>query len=496
MKYRRGERFQRRALSIAAMILVWSCAWVAAAAAPVIAVKPLLAVGTWHSTGPMVTPRAAQTATLLQNGRVLVAGGNAPLASAELFDPVLFSWTSTGSMQTARFSHTATLLPNGKVLVAGGRTVVRKDGGESAPDLATAELYDPASGTWSPTGSMSVAHTFHTATLLDTGEVLVVGAEFSAAVEIYDPKSERWRVVGDYGGSGVTEQSATLLSDGKVLVAGGCCPDSLNFAGVSLYDPLMGTWTNTAALATPRVSQSATLLPSGDVLVTGGQDSNFNDIADPEIYDHQSGRWAAAAGDSNKGALRAAVLLPSGQLLIVGGANTDAAVLYDSNSKQWSSAGNMRYPRAAHTTTLLVVPPNMVSSQVLVAGGGPAIAELYEFPPSFNDGWRPSISQVTRIIVGERLGVEGSLFRGLSEASNGRGSQNSATNYPLVLLGSGNNQVQRLLLPDPLAGWTDTTFTSAPLGDFPTGNATLRVITNGIPSKLQFVVVLPKGAGK
>ena len=243
----------------------------------------------------MLTTRAQHTATLLQNSQVLVAGGDAPagafqVASAELFDPVSGTWSGTGSMQTARFLHTATLLPNGKVLVAGGRTVLHENGGESAPDIASCELYDPATGKWSPTGSMNVAHTFHTATLLDSGEVLVIGAEFNATVEIYDPRSESWRIVASYGDpGGVTSQSATLLSDGKVLVAGGCCPDHISFAGVALYDAAIGQWTATGALATPRVQQVATLLPNGAVLATGGQNGNFNNISNPELYNAQTG---------------------------------------------------------------------------------------------------------------------------------------------------------------------------------------------------------------
>ena len=109
------------------------------------------------------------TATLLPNGKVLVAGGynGGALTSAELYDPASGTWTATGSLNTARYDHTATLLPNGKVLVAGGIS--------NGSDLTSAELYDPASGTWTATGSLNTARYEHTATLLPNGKVLVAG---------------------------------------------------------------------------------------------------------------------------------------------------------------------------------------------------------------------------------------------------------------------------------------------------------------------------------
>jgi hypothetical protein len=115
----------------------------------------------WVNIGSMVTARERHTATLLQSGKVLVAGGvghSGVLSSAELYDPATGTWTETGSMGTPRGSHTATLLPSGKVLIAGGANYT--DG-----SLDSAELYDPASGTWTTTGSMSTARGAHMATL-------------------------------------------------------------------------------------------------------------------------------------------------------------------------------------------------------------------------------------------------------------------------------------------------------------------------------------------
>src|SRR6266513_2669048 len=156
------------------------------------------ASGTWTPTGSLHTGRRWHTASLLPNGMVLVAGGVAfsgPFASAELYDPASGTWTATGSLGTARYLHTTTLLPNGKVLVAGG--------GGSSGTLASAELYDPASGTWTPTGSLHTARREHTATLLPNGMVLVAGGYKVvaggvghtlplASAELYDPASGTW----------------------------------------------------------------------------------------------------------------------------------------------------------------------------------------------------------------------------------------------------------------------------------------------------------------
>src|SRR5436309_11932652 len=113
----------------------------------------------WEYTGSLKTARFHHTATLLPDGRVLVVGGEHgrdPLASAELYDPATGTWSATGSLNTARDSHTATLLPNGNVLVAGGEA--------TSGDLASAELYDPATGTWTATGSLTAARDFQTTT--------------------------------------------------------------------------------------------------------------------------------------------------------------------------------------------------------------------------------------------------------------------------------------------------------------------------------------------
>ncbi len=190
--------------------------------------------GTWTGTEPLREVRYGHTATLLSNGKVLVAGGTYGIDSAELYDPATETWTATGSMQTARYYHTATLLPNGKVLVAGGYGYQGKYQGSILP---SAELYDPATETWTATGSMQTAREYHTATLLPSGEVLVTGGYNYSGVnsaELYDPATEVWTLTG-YMHEGRSWHTATLLPNGKVMVTGGNQP--VGGATAELFDP-------------------------------------------------------------------------------------------------------------------------------------------------------------------------------------------------------------------------------------------------------------------
>jgi hypothetical protein len=177
----------------------------------------------WSFTGSLNTGRVDHTATLLPNGMVLVAAGftgmSTPSATAELYDPSSRTWTATGSLNTARFDHTTTLLPNGMVLVAGG----------GFGSLASAELYDPASGTWTATGSLNIPRVSHTATSLPNGMVLVAGGYdnsnprrfiYLASAELYDPASGAWTATGSLNTARYAH-TATLLLNGMVLVAGG-----------------------------------------------------------------------------------------------------------------------------------------------------------------------------------------------------------------------------------------------------------------------------------
>jgi hypothetical protein len=244
------------------------------------------ATRTFALTGSMGMIRIGQTATLLPNGKVLLAGGMGygenSLDSAELYDPAAGSFSPTGPMGTARESHTATLLPNGKVLVAGGYS--NADPAYPGRSLAAAELYDPATGSFSPTGPMGTARFSHTATLLPNGKVLVAGGGYANdSAELYDPDTGTFTPTGSM--SNLREgHTATLLPDGKVLVAGGYAPGLGFLDSAELYDPVTGAFTPTGMMKTARIGHRATLLKNGKVLITGGSDSLW-----AEVYNTESG---------------------------------------------------------------------------------------------------------------------------------------------------------------------------------------------------------------
>jgi hypothetical protein len=238
--------------------------------------------GTFSPTGSLSTTRTGQTATLLADGRVLVAGGydgSSFLASAELYDPNTGTFSPTGSLSTTRTGHTATLLADGRVLVAGGNS-------NESGILATAELYDPKTGKFSPTGSMAVARIDHTATLLPDGRVVVVGgiadvhgSKSLASAELYDPKTGTFSQTGSMSTNRVGH-TATQLPDGRVLVAGGW-DGSTAFPSAELYDPKTGTFSPTGSMSTGRIYPTATLLPDGRVLVAGGENGSSAEIYTP-----------------------------------------------------------------------------------------------------------------------------------------------------------------------------------------------------------------------
>jgi Galactose oxidase, central domain/Domain of unknown function (DUF4214) len=338
----------------------------------------------WTSTGNLNNDHHNHTATLLPNGNVLVAAGASCFSgycygsnSTELYDQAKRTWSISGALNDARAGHTATLLPNGKVLVAGGFN----DDGEYSTSLNSAELYDPATGTWTGTGNLSTARNGHTATLLPNGRVLVVGgadSNFSSA-ELYDPVTGTWSGTGNshYARSGHT---ATLLANGKVLVAGGynCAANNCsNLNTAELYDPAIGTWTGTGNFNTARNGHTATLLPNGKVLVAGGFDSNHSELNSAELYDPATGLWSRTGNSREARTGHTATLLQNGKVLVAAGHNSpggglNTAELYDPATGTWVAAANPNAPRSFHTATLLP------SGKVLVAGGFYNTAELYD----------------------------------------------------------------------------------------------------------------------
>ena len=344
------------------------------------------ASGTWRNTGAMIAARAQHTATLLPDGRVLIAGGvdssndetKHALASAELYDPKTGRWTATGSMSWPRAFHTATLLKNGTVLVAGGYCtgltvkpcppVIDPDGA-----IAAAELYDSKTGRWTATGAMTTTRFLQTATLLPDGRVLVAGAEHApneifATAEIYDPASGKWTATSSMR-TGRTQQFAVGLGDGRVLIAGGIGPPS---PSAELYDARTGTWAATGSPISGRAQGgTSALLADRKVLIAGGDGGGDRMLATAELYNPATGIWTATGTMSGPRVESTFAVLRDGRVFVAGGFAVPGgpdpplatAEVFDPSAGSWTPAGNMAVGRFDLTATLLS------DGGVLFAGG-------------------------------------------------------------------------------------------------------------------------------
>jgi hypothetical protein len=340
----------------------------------------------WIPTSSLAAARQGHTATLLLGGKVLVVGGNgssnpaSTIASCVLYDPAPGTWSPTGAMVTARGSQKAVLLSGGKVLVAGGTDA-------TGSPLATAELYTPAWGTWSTMGPMATARYSHTLTLLPGGKVLVVGGSGGsgplASVEIFNPVSGTWNAALPLTGARFNH-TATLLPNGKVLVAGGW-GSSGAMSSAQVYDPGTGTWSATGSMVSARSGHTATLLQSGKVLVAGGLGTSGL-VSGAEIYDPSAGTWSPTGAMITARFYHSETLLLSGKVLVAGGSGNSgflsSAELFDPAAGTWNPAGSMATTREFHTATRLP------SGKVLVAGGwkgslGLTGAELFDPAPCY-----------------------------------------------------------------------------------------------------------------
>jgi uncharacterized protein YjdB len=329
-------------------------------------------------TGSAKNARQYHTATLLNNGMVLIAGGYGPtgtLASAELYNPASGTFAPTGSMSTARSQHTATLLPNGMVLIAGGIGV--------SGNVASAEIYNPATGTFTSTGSLNTARAMHTATLLSTGMVLIAGGIDSNnsaldSAELYNPAAGTFTTDASTLNMARALHTATTLNNGLVLIAGGNPASAQTSA--ELYDPVADAFTLTGSLNTGRYDHTATLLNNGMILVAGG--TGIGGLLDSaELYDPNVGAFTYTGSLNTARFEHTATLLNNGTVLIAGGFDTSnplsSAELYDPTAGAFTYTGSLNKARYNHTATLLN------SGMALIAGGQGAngyraSAELYE----------------------------------------------------------------------------------------------------------------------
>ena len=350
-------------------------------------------------TGSLVVARGLHTATLLPDNKVLVvygsnssayteAAGYVGLSSIEVYDAGTGTFTEiVGDSGLGIYGHTATLLQNGNVLLAGGFVNSVWDYGPST-SYNVAGLYDSATGVFSGTGNMTANRGGHTATLLANGKVLIAGGADTdptgtglASAELYDPSTGTFTQTGSMA-VGRFLHTATLLQNGRVLIVGGALTSSSEpVATAEVYDPDTGTFTMTGAMATAREQHTATLLADGRVLIVGGTTSpgtgDLQGTATAEVYDPSTGSFSVTGSMAEARTLHTATLLPSGQVLVAGGGNENStAEVYDPATGTFSITGGMEIGRSGHTATLL---PN---GSVLVAGGGIlgglASAELYQ----------------------------------------------------------------------------------------------------------------------
>jgi len=335
--------------------------------------------GSWTQTGFLGVARShLATATLLPNGQVLLAGGQVgqggsdpgtsnATAATEIYDPANGAFSPTGPMAIARAGHTATLLDDGRVLLVGGVN-------QAGAYQSTTEVYDSATGSFTSTGTMTMGRAHHVAIKLSGGKVLMIGGydgtDVLTSVEVYDPATGNFSPTGSMQGAR-SNFGAVLLHSGTVLVLGGYgSPNSQVLDSAELYDPAQGTFAPTGALHTGRADYyQAVLLQSGDVLVVGGVGPDGQGLSSAEVYSPVSGVFTVTGSMTTGRLYHSLTVFPNGQILVAGGwTGIEEAVLasveiYDPDIGQFSVTESLVTGRGFHSATLLT------NGTVLVTGG-------------------------------------------------------------------------------------------------------------------------------
>lgn len=340
----------------------------------------------WGIGASVSTPRDWHSATLLQDGSVLIAGGYASgtgaTNKAERYIPAANAWLPVGDMVYERRQHAAALLADGKVLVVGGRD-------RHGVALGSAELYDPATGTWRQVGGLTTPRSDPTATLLPDGKVLVTGgaapSALTNAVEIFDPGKTAF----DAGPSMLTGRAghaATALPGGNVLITGGQLNGTGAPSGVQVerYDWARKEWQAVPGMNVARAWHRASLLNDGRVLVSGGHNGSAF-VNSAEVLNAGLTAWSATAPMGTARGYHTSTTMHSGRVLVTGGDNAggladQSTEIYNPATNAWTSAGNMTLARHAQTSTLLH------DGRVLIASGW-SQALAYAAPSEI---WTPS----------------------------------------------------------------------------------------------------------
>jgi N-acetylneuraminic acid mutarotase len=323
----------------------------------------------------MSQPRSDAAATLLHDGRVLVAGGygNASgppqLRTAEIYDPVSGAWTTTAPMAKSVVAATAITLLDGRVLLVGDDT---------------AQVYSPRSDTWRMTGPFPYSPpglTDHAAALLGDGRVVAVGGT-SAKAEVFDPATAQWSLIDTPTNHGMGA-TAVSLRDGRVLVAGGWRvhllhpgSEAVDDTAAELLSPTDLAWTRVGSMQVAQYYAASAAMPSGQVLVASGRFGNGpGTITSAELFDPSTGLWSSTS-DMLEGARGGfAMALPDGRLLV----SASPLELYDPSAGTWTFAPNMLQPRYAAIAVLLSNGSVLVAGGTLATDGTPtSSAELYQ----------------------------------------------------------------------------------------------------------------------
>ena len=443
----------------------------------------------WTAAGALANARGSHTATLLPNGKVLAVGGHvtstgavANPGSVEIYNPGGNFWMADAAMTTPRGGHTATLLTNGKLLIAGGVS------GSTYP-LAT-ERYDTSLGTWSAGAPMTTGRAYHTATLLNGGDVVVAGgstgASPTASTELYSALNNSWVSAGSLT-TARTDHTATLLTSGKILVTGGRDVGGSSLRSVEMFNPAtsMTTWGAIGAMNQYRYGHTATMLPNGMVLIVGGYDTTTSTyLATAEIYNPSAVGidpvWRATATPPSVGRVfHKAILLPNGKVLVVGGRGIGGgplknAEIYDPVSDSWTMVGEVSLARGSSTITLLA------NGKVLVAGGfngttATGLSDLLDIGVATSR--QSSITSARVSNYTGHVSATGTNLTGDSEASSGNG-QSSASNLPVMQLRRMDNGMVQWL---KAISFSKTDYVSESPATLPMGYYLLMPVVNGVP---------------
>jgi N-acetylneuraminic acid mutarotase len=350
----------------------------------------------WVLTASMPLARSGHTATLLNDSKVLAAGGcycepgigAVYYHQCTLYDPVTHVWSNTAGLQIARANHRAVLLSDGRVLVCGGASEIEGVYGI----LSSCEIYDPVSGTWSPATDMRKPRTGHTATLLQNGRVLVTGGYndddgYLSECEVYDPETDLW-IYGGWLNQPRWTHEAAGLDDGSVLIIGGYFEDEEEeweiLTSCEIYDSDSGTCTLLEhELNAGRSGPVVTTLADGRVAVFGGYAGSgyFNQSC--EIFDPESRSWTLHGDTIRNRTGFSVTLLPNGEVLIAGGDEEvyfqSFCELFNPQTGVYTYTDGMLQRRAGHTDTLLHDATVLVTGGYLADGTSVSTCEFYQF---------------------------------------------------------------------------------------------------------------------